>query len=141
MSNVSDSSAGRFFQNGQRGFTLIELLIVVAIIGIIASIAYPNYTSYVERSRLTDGKTGLMQAAMEMERCYTANYSYAQSCLKTKKSPDDVYPSIQLAEHDGSTYRLEAQQGIGVPEGCETLWLQSDGQRGPNGDNNTAECW
>ncbi|AJY49403.1 MULTISPECIES: type IV pilin protein [Halomonadaceae] len=140
MSNVSDLITGHFFQNGQRGFTLIELLVVVAIIGIFATIAYPNYASYVERSRLTDGKSGLMQAALVMERCYTSNYIYKEECFETKASPDGVYPLIRLTE-SGLTYRLEAQEGINVPAGCKTLWIESNGQKGPNGDNNTPECW
>lgn len=118
----------------RNGFTLTELMIVVAVIGIIASIAYPSYMRYVERSRLSDGKAGLMQAAGEMERCYTSNYSYEEGCLKTKKSSEGVYPEIALTE-SGSIYRLEAKKGINVPVNCETLWIQSDGKRGPE------SCW
>lgn len=119
----------------QTGFTLIELLIAVAIIGILAAIAYPSYTGYVERARLSDGQAGLMQAAGEMERCYTRNYSYEASCLQTNASPEGVYPTINFAGDPGATFKLQAIDGTRVPSGCATIWLESDGARGPDG------CW
>ncbi|MEQ6918769.1 type IV pilin protein [Halomonas aquatica] len=128
------------------GFTLLELLIAVAVIVILAAIAIPNYQGYVERARVTDGKSGLMQAASEMERCYTVSSTYpATGCLKTTSSPDDVYPTITL-EASGASFTLKASDGTRITDGCEVLWVKSTGVKG-SGDNLDAvppdpgDCW
>ena len=55
----------------QKGFTLIELMITVAIIGILASVAYPSYREYVNKSRRVQAKTTFVAAQQWMERFYT----------------------------------------------------------------------
>ena len=52
------------------GFTLIELMIVVAIIGIVAAIAYPSYSQYILRSHRSEGMTFLAQAVANQERFF-----------------------------------------------------------------------
>jgi type IV pilus assembly protein PilE len=58
------------------GFTLIEILIVVAIIGLVAAIAYPSYRQYVLETRRSECASSLMQLASALERFRTANNRY-----------------------------------------------------------------
>jgi type IV pilus assembly protein PilE len=59
------------------GFTLIEIMIVVAIIGILSSIAVPAYRDYIIRARLSDATSGLSEARVRMEQFYADNRTYA----------------------------------------------------------------
>lgn len=51
----------------EKGFTLIELMIVVAILGILAAIAYPSYTGYIERGIRADTMSEMQQIASRIE--------------------------------------------------------------------------
>lgn len=59
------------------GFTLIELMIVVAIIGIISSIAFPAYQDYVARGKITEATSGLSDLRIKLEQYYQDNRTYA----------------------------------------------------------------
>lgn len=65
----------------QRGFTLIELMITVAVIAILAAIAFPSYQDSLRKSRRTDGKNALTQAMANMERYYTENNTYLGAAM------------------------------------------------------------
>ena len=53
-----------------QGFTLIELMIVVMIVAVLAAIAFPSYTHYMDRGKRAEGRAMLMDAASKMEKHY-----------------------------------------------------------------------
>jgi type IV pilus assembly protein PilE len=66
-----------------KGFTLVELMIVIAIIGILAGIAIPGYTSYVARGRLVEAGISLSAFRTSMEQYYQDQRTYAASGAAT----------------------------------------------------------
>jgi type IV pilus assembly protein PilE len=90
----------------QSGFTLIELMITVAIVGILTSVAYPAYTSYIAKGKRTDAKATLLAAQQWMERFYTENYRYDQNSAGT---------SVTDASLFGSRFSTSPQPGQGSP--------------------------
>jgi len=60
-----------------RGFTLIELLITVVVLGILAAIALPSYTSYITRSKLTEAHAQLSDLRVKLEQRFQDARSYA----------------------------------------------------------------
>ncbi len=60
----------------QKGFTLVELMIVVAIVGILSSIAIPAYRDYVLRARAVDATSTLADMRIRMEQYYQDNRTY-----------------------------------------------------------------
>ncbi|WP_429884417.1 type IV pilin protein [Geoalkalibacter halelectricus] len=64
------------FKKSQKGFTLIELLIVVAIIGILAAIAIPQFASYRERAFNSAAQSDLRTIRTSVEAHYAENYQY-----------------------------------------------------------------
>lgn len=139
-----------------QGFTLIELMIVVAVVGILAAIAYPSYQEHVKESRRSNARVDLLQLAQFMERYYTSNGRYtvttasnaAGPALPYDESPKDgsaKYYDLSLLNNAAddlttSAYTLQAvPKGVMNGDRCGTLTLTNAGVKGAGGD--VDDCW
>lgn len=129
----------------QSGFTLIELMIAVAVIAILASIAYPSYTKYVQEARRTDAKAALMEAAGQMERCYTVTSDYTSaSCPDDPMASEEGFYTISVSA-SAASYTLTATPD-GAPQNqdseCAEFTVTQTGQRAAeDSSGNASACW
>jgi prepilin-type N-terminal cleavage/methylation domain-containing protein len=97
-----------------QGFTLIELMITVAIVAILAAIAYPNYRNYVIRGQLVDATQGLAAVRANMERYYQDNRSYTTGPTAPPCTATPVPAGRFNIDCAGATDQLYTAEAIGT---------------------------
>src|SRR5215467_10809996 len=102
----------------EQGFTLIELLVVVAIIGILAAIAIPQYATYKQQAADSKAKSDLHNMATAMEAYYGSNgNSYAGVTVPSGLTPFGFRQSANVADagtSDATSYSLSANPSGGT---------------------------
>lgn len=125
------------------GFSLIELLIAVAIVGILAAVAYPSYTSFVTSSNRTEGQRELLRLANLQEETFIDRRSYTTDMTALGMVADphitefSNYSIDATIANGGTTFLLTATaQGAQASDtGCTVLTVNEAGQKLP------AVCW
>ncbi len=120
-----------------KGFTLIELMIVVALVAILASIAYPSFQEQVRKSKRSDASGALEGLANVMERQFTADGTYSDvigAGLYASRSPVDTQTAaaynLTVPTVTATTYTLLATRtGSQATDRCGDLRLQHTGAK------------
>jgi type IV pilus assembly protein PilE len=133
--------------NRQKGFTLIELMIVVAIIGILAAIAYPSYQSYVEKTRRGQAQADILELVQFLERRYSNGFDYRKPDgtapdLPFNLSPREGNPAAYDITFSGNVARdsftlQAAPRTLQAGDDCGTMSIDEQGNRTPVGNG----CW
>ena len=166
-SSSLDGSAVARAGRRRRGFTLIELMITVAIVGILAAVAYPSYLEQVAKGRRTEAKAILLQANQWMERFYAENYRYDQNTAvppvavtdadlfagrfsQSPPPPGGAAYTIGLTNLAAQTYRVRATRtGSMAADACGDFVITHTGAKGilnpgprfASQGAAVAECW
>ncbi|MBP5296081.1 MAG: prepilin-type N-terminal cleavage/methylation domain-containing protein [Bacteriovoracaceae bacterium] len=105
----------------RRGFTLIELMVVVALIGVMASIAVPNFKKYSARSRTTEAKM-LLSSLYTAENGSLNNYKYYVTCLNSigfdVGDNSNLYYAVGFSGEGSKNTSVSSDYGIPCPAGA-----------------------
>lgn len=144
-----------------QGFTLVEMMIVVAILGIVAAIAYPSYKEQVHKSNRADAKVALNDAAQQLQRCFTAYNTYKPDIGKCSSvdqlvdaagvdSKERLYvvKLVNDATYTSTTYTLQAipvaDKKQSTDSSCAKMELDQTGTQAAYDKGNadtTDTCW
>lgn len=138
---------------GAAGFTLIELMVTVAIVAILAAVAYPSYMDSVRKGRRAEGRTALLTLMQQQERHATQTGTYVAFSAGATGQPFTTHSgdSVSSAAYDLGARACSASTSVkdcivvfatprkSDPEVNE-LNITSTGVKGCTG-NKTQLCW
>ena len=134
------------------GFTLIELMITVAVVAILATIASASYTSQVQHSRRTDGRSAVMDLSGREEKLFSTTNAYSATPSDLGYAPVGTpwpiavgsnYYNVNVVTPTPSTYVITATaiNSQANDAACLTLSIDQTGTQASTGTGTVKDCW
>jgi type IV pilus assembly protein PilE len=144
-----------------RGMTLVEVMIVLVIVMILTTLAYPSYAGYVTKTRRIEGQVALVETMQQQERYFARNNSYLAFSAASTEPTEQMFRAWSAPSAVRSAYELEGRACPGQsiadcielraspgtkqvdsrfkdPD-CGVLTLDSAGRQGASGA--ALNCW
>lgn len=142
------------------GFTLIEVMVVVAIVGILAAVAYPAYTDQVRKGRRAEARAALINLLQQQERFMTQTHSYAAP-FAAGAAPPNTFVDFAGSTRTNPAYLLGTREcldanNVKLPlTDCIVAFAEPQGNADPDitrisidsrgakdcTGSNTSRCW
>lgn len=141
------------------GFSLIQLIIALAVVGILAGIAYPSYQEAMRKAKRAEGRAALYQLMLQQERYYSQRNSYIAFSSGSTSEDEMRFKWFSGNSPETSAYEIKAEACLGdtiqncvrlvaMPgtanvnanfedPACGNLAVASTGEK----DANMPECW
>ena len=125
------------------GFTLIELMIVVAVIAILAAVAYPAFTDQLRKSRRADAMTSLEDLRLEQEKWRANNPAYGGLAdVWTGNDSAKGHYTMNVAANSALGFTATATpRGDQLNDSCGTFGINESGPDGSGDKASVADCW
>jgi type IV pilus assembly protein PilE len=127
----------------KNGFSLIELIVAMGIVGILAAIAIPAYTSYTKTANRSDAVRSMTYDAQALERCYSQSFTYIGCAPAASSTSAQGYYTITVTPTANSFTILATP--LKAPQtndsACTSFTLNNAGTQGGTGSAGYATCW
>lgn len=133
-----------------RGFTLIEVMIAVAIVAILATVAFPAYTDYITRSKISEAVGQLSEMRVKLEQFFLDNRTYVGACAAGTVAPLPASPQVKYFAYTcptltATTYTVTATGAAAQGMNGFVYTIDQANNRGTTsvgtGWNMTGNCW